>query len=152
MFYKQLTTGVSYCSLVVSFCAYVSHSSLAHLLCSFLLMLWWHLTLFFFFFALFHLSLICLGELSVCVNSFSILTKALLPLPDKYHGLTDVDKRYRQRWVDLIQHVMVLFSTLEFEWSLLLGYLICNTLFQRLSLGIFLATHLHSTCLCVCFL
>lgn len=37
------------------------------------------------------------GELSVCVNSFTILTKSLLPLPDKYHGLTDVDKRYRQR-------------------------------------------------------
>lgn len=37
------------------------------------------------------------GELSVCVNSFEILTKSLLPLPDKYHGLTDIDKRYRQR-------------------------------------------------------
>lgn len=37
------------------------------------------------------------GELSVRVSSFSILTKSLLPLPDKYHGLTDVDKRYRQR-------------------------------------------------------
>lgn len=37
------------------------------------------------------------GELSVRLNSFSILTKSLLPLPDKYHGLTDVDKRYRQR-------------------------------------------------------
>ncbi|KAJ9153318.1 hypothetical protein P3X46_026768 [Hevea brasiliensis] len=42
------------------------------------------------------------GELSVCVNSFTILTKSLLPLPDKYHGLTDVDKRYRQRYVDMI--------------------------------------------------
>ncbi|CAI9770490.1 unnamed protein product [Fraxinus pennsylvanica] len=42
------------------------------------------------------------GELSVCVNSFSILTKSLLPLPDKYHGLTDIDKRYRQRYVDMI--------------------------------------------------
>lgn len=42
------------------------------------------------------------GELSVCLNSFSILTKSLLPLPDKYHGLTDVDKRYRQRYVDMI--------------------------------------------------
>ncbi|XP_071698859.1 lysine--tRNA ligase, chloroplastic/mitochondrial-like [Rutidosis leptorrhynchoides] len=42
------------------------------------------------------------GELSVCVNSFSILTKSLLPLPDKFHGLTDVDKRYRQRYVDMI--------------------------------------------------
>ncbi|KAK3409658.1 hypothetical protein EUGRSUZ_J01764 [Eucalyptus grandis] len=42
------------------------------------------------------------GELSVCVNTFAILTKSLLPLPDKYHGLTDVDKRYRQRYVDMI--------------------------------------------------
>ncbi|XP_010276377.1 PREDICTED: lysine--tRNA ligase, chloroplastic/mitochondrial [Nelumbo nucifera] len=42
------------------------------------------------------------GELSVRVNSFAILTKSLLPLPDKYHGLTDVDKRYRQRYVDMI--------------------------------------------------
>jgi hypothetical protein len=37
------------------------------------------------------------GELSVYVKNFEILTKSLLPLPDKYHGLTDVDKRYRQR-------------------------------------------------------
>ncbi|KAL0390390.1 UNVERIFIED_CONTAM: Lysine--tRNA ligase, chloroplastic/mitochondrial [Sesamum calycinum] len=42
------------------------------------------------------------GELSVCLTSFSILTKSLLPLPDKYHGLTDIDKRYRQRYVDMI--------------------------------------------------
>ncbi|KAF3790167.1 Lysine--tRNA ligase [Nymphaea thermarum] len=42
------------------------------------------------------------GELSVSVHSFSILTKSLLPLPDKYHGLTDVDKRYRQRYLDMI--------------------------------------------------
>ncbi|KAL8245564.1 hypothetical protein R6Q59_011822 [Mikania micrantha] len=42
------------------------------------------------------------GELSVCVDSFLILTKSLLPLPDKFHGLTDVDKRYRQRYVDMI--------------------------------------------------
>ncbi|KAG8071497.1 hypothetical protein GUJ93_ZPchr0006g42568 [Zizania palustris] len=42
------------------------------------------------------------GELSVYVKFFEILTKSLLPLPDKYHGLTDVDKRYRQRYVDMI--------------------------------------------------
>jgi lysyl-tRNA synthetase, class II len=42
------------------------------------------------------------GELSVFVKQFSILTKSLLPLPDKWHGLTDVAKRYRQRYVDLI--------------------------------------------------
>ncbi|NHC34656.1 lysine--tRNA ligase [Scytonema millei] len=42
------------------------------------------------------------GELSVFVNQYAILTKSLLPLPDKWHGLTDVAKRYRQRYVDLI--------------------------------------------------
>lgn len=42
------------------------------------------------------------GELSIHVHQFAILTKSLLPLPDKWHGLTDVAKRYRQRYVDLI--------------------------------------------------
>ncbi len=42
------------------------------------------------------------GELSVKVSTYTILTKALQPLPDKWHGLTDVAKRYRQRYVDLI--------------------------------------------------
>jgi len=42
------------------------------------------------------------GELSIYVRQFQILTKALLPLPDKWHGLTDTEKRYRQRYVDLI--------------------------------------------------
>lgn len=42
------------------------------------------------------------GELSVYVSQYAILTKSLLPLPDKWHGLTDVAKRYRQRYVDLI--------------------------------------------------
>lgn len=42
------------------------------------------------------------GELSIKVKEFSILTKSLLPLPDKWHGLTDIEKRYRQRYVDMI--------------------------------------------------
>jgi lysyl-tRNA synthetase, class II len=42
------------------------------------------------------------GELSVFVDQYAILTKSLLPLPDKWHGLTDIAKRYRQRYVDLI--------------------------------------------------
>jgi lysyl-tRNA synthetase class 2 len=42
------------------------------------------------------------GELSVKVTSFALLAKALRPMPDKWHGLTDVDTRYRQRYVDLI--------------------------------------------------
>lgn len=42
------------------------------------------------------------GEITVEVSSFELLTKSLLPLPEKWHGLTDVDLRYRQRYVDLI--------------------------------------------------
>jgi len=42
------------------------------------------------------------GELSVKVTKFSVLSKALRPLPEKWHGLTDTDTRYRQRYVDLV--------------------------------------------------
>jgi lysyl-tRNA synthetase, class II len=42
------------------------------------------------------------GELSVKVDRLRLLTKALRPLPDKWHGLADVEQRYRQRYVDLI--------------------------------------------------
>src|SRR5262249_35840290 len=42
------------------------------------------------------------GELSVLVTDFALLSKALRPLPDKWHGLSDVDTRFRQRYVDLI--------------------------------------------------
>ncbi len=42
------------------------------------------------------------GELSVKVHSWKMLSKSLKPLPDKWHGLTDVEKRYRQRYLDLI--------------------------------------------------
>jgi lysyl-tRNA synthetase, class II len=41
------------------------------------------------------------GELSVKATSFVLLSKALRPLPDKWRGLTDIDQRYRQRYVDL---------------------------------------------------
>ncbi len=42
------------------------------------------------------------GELSVKVSAWRMLSKALQPLPDKWHGLADVEKRYRQRHLDLI--------------------------------------------------
>jgi lysyl-tRNA synthetase class 2 len=42
------------------------------------------------------------GELSVRVDRLRLLTKSLRPLPDKFHGLSDVEQRYRQRYVDLI--------------------------------------------------
>ena len=44
------------------------------------------------------------GELSINVTSLTHLTKALRPLPDKFHGLTDVETKYRQRYLDLISN------------------------------------------------
>ncbi|MBI5532650.1 MAG: lysine--tRNA ligase [Deltaproteobacteria bacterium] len=44
------------------------------------------------------------GELSVEATSLRLLTKAFLPLPEKWHGLTDVEVRYRRRYVDLISN------------------------------------------------
>ncbi|GIN42243.1 MULTISPECIES: lysine--tRNA ligase [Heyndrickxia] len=42
------------------------------------------------------------GELSIKVKEFTLLTKSLRPLPDKFHGLKDIEQRYRQRYLDLI--------------------------------------------------
>jgi lysyl-tRNA synthetase, class II len=42
------------------------------------------------------------GELSLWAEELTLLSKALLPLPEKWHGLTDVELRYRQRYLDLI--------------------------------------------------
>jgi len=42
------------------------------------------------------------GELSVLANDWTMTSKALRPLPDKFHGLTDIESRVRQRYVDLI--------------------------------------------------
>ncbi|NLB89958.1 MAG: lysine--tRNA ligase [Clostridiales bacterium] len=42
------------------------------------------------------------GEISVHANSIVLLTKSLKPLPEKFHGLKDMDLRYRQRYVDMI--------------------------------------------------
>ena len=44
------------------------------------------------------------GETTISVREFTPLTKSLRPLPEKYHGLTDVELRYRQRYVDLIMN------------------------------------------------
>ncbi|MCG8028813.1 MAG: lysine--tRNA ligase [Candidatus Thiodiazotropha taylori] len=44
------------------------------------------------------------GELSVKVDNLKLLTKALRPLPEKFHGLSDQELRYRQRYVDLIMN------------------------------------------------
>ncbi len=47
------------------------------------------------------------GEVTILVNFFKLLTKALRPLPEKYHGLKDVELRYRMRYVDLIMNPRV---------------------------------------------
>lgn len=44
------------------------------------------------------------GELSIRVETFEHLVKALRPLPEKYHGLTDIEERYRRRYLDLIMN------------------------------------------------
>ena len=44
------------------------------------------------------------GELSIHVEELTFLSKDLLPLPEKWHGLTDVELRYRQRYVDLVMN------------------------------------------------
>jgi len=44
------------------------------------------------------------GELSIKVDEVRLLTKSLRPLPEKYHGLTDTETRYRQRYLDLIMN------------------------------------------------
>jgi len=43
-----------------------------------------------------------MGDLALHVREFEVLSKGLAPLPDKWHGLVDIEKRYRQRYVDLI--------------------------------------------------
>ena len=44
------------------------------------------------------------GELTVEVGQLTLLTKTIHPLPEKWHGLTDVEQRYRQRYLDLVSH------------------------------------------------
>lgn len=48
------------------------------------------------------------GELTVFVTKLTLLTKTLLPLPDKHAGLTDKETRYRKRWIDMISNPEVL--------------------------------------------
>ncbi len=47
------------------------------------------------------------GELSLHVQEFKLLTKAIAPLPEKFHGITDKELRYRQRYLDLIMNAEV---------------------------------------------
>ena len=47
------------------------------------------------------------GELSIKTTDFKLLSKSLLPLPEKFHGLSDVEIRYRQRYLDMIVNSQV---------------------------------------------
>ena len=47
------------------------------------------------------------GEISIRAEEITLLTKSLLPLPEKFHGMTDTDLRYRQRYIDLIMNADV---------------------------------------------
>ena len=47
------------------------------------------------------------GEISIRVNTITLLSKSLQPLPEKFHGMTNTDMRYRQRYVDLIMNAEV---------------------------------------------
>lgn len=51
-----------------------------------------------------HLMLTRTGEITIKVEKFTFLTKALRPLPEKFHGLTDIEERSRRRYVDLIMN------------------------------------------------
>lgn len=47
------------------------------------------------------------GELSLHAQNFKLLTKAIFPLPEKFHGLNDIEQRYRKRYLDLIMNAPV---------------------------------------------
>ncbi len=65
------------------------------------------------------------GEISVLVTETDILTKSIRPLPEKWHGLKDVEERYRQRYVDLLvnENVKSIFLTRSKIIKLLRAYL-----------------------------
>jgi len=64
------------------------------------------------------------GELSIRVSEIQLLTKSLRPLPEKFHGLTDTEARYRQRYVDLIMNpeVREVFRTRSAVINFMRGY------------------------------
>ncbi|WP_291950975.1 lysine--tRNA ligase [Campylobacter sp.] len=47
------------------------------------------------------------GEFSIYIKKIQLATKAIIPLPEKYHGLTDIEQRYRKRYVDMIMNSQV---------------------------------------------
>ncbi len=66
------------------------------------------------------------GELSVMVTKSNILTKAILPMPEKFHGLQDVEERYRKRYLDILMNpeVKELFIKKAKFWKTMRDFLI----------------------------
>lgn len=65
------------------------------------------------------------GEITIKVSGFSVLTKSILPLPEKWHGLTDIEVRLRQRYLDLIMNpdVKEMFVKKSKFWQVVRKYL-----------------------------
>ena len=68
------------------------------------------------------------GELSVLANELQILSKSILPLPDKFHGLKDEEDKFRKRYLDIImdQEVKELFVKKQIFWSTIRNFLVKN--------------------------
>ena len=65
------------------------------------------------------------GELTIKVTKIELLTKSLLPLPEKYHGLQNIELRYRHRYIDLISnpHIKETFKIRSKSISFIRNYL-----------------------------
>ncbi len=68
------------------------------------------------------------GELSIKVSRWEMLSKSLQPLPDKWHGLTDIEKRYRQRYLDLIVNPQ---SKKVFQIAIIIDEKFCSMCFFK---------------------
>ena len=65
------------------------------------------------------------GELTILADFITLLSKSMRPLPEKWHGLTDVETRYRQRYLDLIVNDHVKEDIIPFHRSLLYDLFKC---------------------------
>ena len=74
------------------------------------------------------------GELSLHVEELRLLTKALRPLPDKFHGIADQEMKYRQRYVDLIMNQDVR-AVFEKRAKIVRSVVLSKTIGQRLKSG-----------------
>ena len=103
------------------------------------------------------------GEISVRTSSITLLSKSLLPLPEKYHGLTDKEIRFRQRYVDLMvnpevkQNFIIRSKFIKHMRNYLdnMGYIevetpVLNTIAGGASARPFITTTIPWTSICTC--